>query len=554
MRPSAIAEVAEALGTLALTLTEGTRGAVYLSAGDGRTACVWASHQSFREHRETPGSGPVLVSDVRDLAADDDVRRTADREGWQALASWPLIYAGRQIGSIVCGFDAPRHWSAAELDVMAALAFQGAAAFDRASHGDGAKDTRIAEAFAILQAESAALAEAHAAIEARLAQARHTLGAVNVWLLAVQDGFHAEQTRITAEQREVVKAREALAAEDARIVAARQELERESARLAQVRQGLKELFDSGVQQTEPRRDVPAMVMPEPPDRATFSDAKRILEEENTRLVQALEAESESTASGDTLAVPAAMAITAEPSVEAAPAEEPDQRVDPTQNEPAYELGGPLPSPGAFEELYPLLVERAAKLQKQERHALAAEDQVKILGRALDDRDGHRAGYCERLEAWAEATAGIMGCSREEIADVRHAALLHDLGKIGVPEAILRAAARLTEQERRIVRSVPTLAEQVLRPVKGMQGVAAILRHRYEQWDGRGYPDGLRGDQIPRGARILAVVDAYGVMTTVRPYRAMVYSLDAVAELRRCAGAQFDPAVVEAFCDVLKREG
>jgi response regulator RpfG family c-di-GMP phosphodiesterase len=248
-------------------------------------------------------------------------------------------------------------------------------------------------------------------------------------------------------------------------------------------------------------------------------------------------------------VPAAPASNGKP--EASAANSPDPAA--TTPAPAYELGGPLAA-HTLEDLYPLLVERAAKLLNQERGPLKTDDQVKVLGRALDDRDGHRAGYSERLEAWAEAAAGMLGCSREDVANVRRAALLHDLGKIGVPEAILRATARLTEQQRGIVRAVPALAEQVLRPVKGMEGVAAILRHRYEQWDGKGYPDGLQGAQIPLGSRILAVVDAYGVMTTVRPYRAMVYSLDAVAELRRCAGAQFDPKVVEAFCDVLKREG
>lgn len=553
MRPLAVAEVAEALGTIALALTEGTRGAVYLSVGNGQTTCVWASHQGLREQPGTLGSSPVLVTDVRDLAPDDEVRRGAEREGCRALASWQLTYAGRQLGSIVCGFDAPHHWSAAELDVMAALALQGSAALDRASQSDGAKDTRIAEAFAILQAESAELAEAHGALaahHARLVRTRQTLGAVNVWLLAMQDEFHAEQTRLAA-------ARDAL---DAQIAAARQELEQERARLTQLRQGLKDLIAGGVQQDETRRSEPAEIpdspgaaKPEPPQRAPLSDAKRILEEESARLVQALEAGNETAAQDETLTAPPAAAASPDPSDQAVPSKEPGGGPDPAQDGPAYELGGPLPSPSALEGLYPLLVERAAKLLKREG-GLGAEDQIKILGRALDDRDGHRTGYSERLEAWAEATARTMGGSPDEIVDVRRAALLHDLGKIGVPEAILRAAARLTEQEQRIVRSVPTLAEQVLRPVKGMRGVAAILRHRYEQWDGKGYPDGLRGDQIPRGARILAVVDGYGVMTTVRPYRAMVYSLDAVAELRRCAGAQFDPAVVEAFIDVLKREG
>lgn len=579
MRASSVAGAGEALGAAALALTGGQRGAVYLHAEDGETACLWTSHNGFPEHRGPSESAPVFLSDVHDLPQDSEIRRAAERDGYRARASWPLSHGGRPVGSIVCGFDAPRSWSAAELDVMAALALQGAAALEHARlaerpEGTGrdaaAEDARIAEALRILQTESTELSEAHRALEAqhaRLVQARRELGALNVWLLAVQSEVHAERTRLAEEQAQLTKARDLLASEDARvaaarealdtqITAARQELDKESARLAQMRQ---ELFESQARQTDrARTPSPVPMQPEPPattkslppDRTRLSDARRILEEESARLIEALEIGGPQP--GDALAGRPARLPDEASIVPGAP--RPAGKTDSGQTGSPYDLGGPLPAPQALEELFPLLVERAAKLLNKERRSLAAEDQVKVLGRALDDRDGHRAGYSERLEAWAEATAGMLGCSRGEIADVRRAALLHDLGKIGVPEAILRAAAQLTEQERQIVRSVPTLAEQVLRPVRGMEGVAAILGHRYEQWDGKGYPGGLKGDQIPLGARILAVVDAYGVMTTIRPYRAMVYSLDAVAELRRCAGAQFDPKVVEAFCNVLKREG
>ncbi len=549
-RPSSVAAAAEAIGAAALALTEGGRGAVYTHGAGGDTTRVWASHGGFPEHRGPSRPGPVLISDVRDLAEDDEIRRIAEREGYRALASWPLNRAGKTIGSIVCCFEAPRSWSPAELDVMFALALQGAAALEhalRSERPDGpaasvdAEDARIDEALRILQAESAELFEAHRELEtqhARLVQARRELGALNVWFLAVQNEFAAERARLAAEQAQLTKAREAL---DTQITAARQELENESARLADMR---RELLDNHDGQAETRREPPV-------DRTRVSDARRVLEEESVRLMEALELES--TPRADVLKVLGPAMVPAEPSAESAPSPA-NGMAHPAEPGAAYELGGPLPEPQAPEELYSLLVERAAKLLNKERRSLKPEEQVVILGRALDDRDGHRAGYSERLAAWAEATAGMLGCGRDDIADVRRAACLHDLGKIGVPEAILRAVARLTEQERRIVRSVPTLAERVLRPVKGMQGVAAILHHRYEQWDGKGYPDGLKGDQIPLGARILAVVDAYGVMTTVRPYRAMVYSLDAVAELRRCAGVQFDPKVVEAYCNVLKREG
>ena len=562
MRSSSPADAAEAIGVATLALTGGQRGAVYLCAPHGRSTRLWASHPGFQDHSGLPEASPIMCSDVRDLPEGREMRQIAERAGYRSLASWPLTHAGKTLGAVVCCFDAPRTWSAAEVDVMSALAMQAAVALDRAvaverggASAAGADDPRITEALRILLTESTSLFDAHRELEAqhaRLVQARRDLGALNVWLLALQNELRNERSRLTEEQRQLVKARDELVSEDARIAeasralgakvaAAREELERESARLvAEMRHELSGRTHRPNAQAAPAGPPPVIDAP-PADTTRVSDAKRVLGEESARLTEAL----------GTGRAPAAENLAAAPSA-AAPA--PDARSDAAQPGAAFDLGGPLPEPQDLEGVFPLLVERAAKLLNTEGGSLPTEEQVKILGRVLDDRDGHRAGYGERLERWAQATAGVLGCDRATMIDVRRAALLHDLGKIGVPETILRAAARLTDRERQIVRSVPTLAEHVLRPVKGMEGVAVILRHRYEQWDGKGYPDGLQGNAIPLGARILAVVDAYGVMTTVRPYRAMVYSLDAVAELRRCAGAQFDPKVVEAFCDVLKREG
>jgi HD-GYP domain-containing protein (c-di-GMP phosphodiesterase class II) len=569
--PASPAGVAEALGSAALALAAGGACAVYLRAEGSAPERLWASSREVPALPTPPGSEPLIVEDIAELPADDESRLAAERGACRAFASWPLIAGAGPVGSLVCWFAAPRRWPAAELDVMSALALQGGAALGQAAGADaadtGAGDSRIADALRLLETGGKQLADAHRALQAeyaRLVQTRRGLGALTVWLLALQNEVRTERARLAEEQARLAQARADLAsgsarvaavreALDARISAARQELENESARLADMRRGLFERKDPA----DAREQAAG-------DRALLSDARRILEEEGARLMQVLR-----TGGAPTETAPVAPSPPAGPAPAAAPADrsissEPEAHApgapvngadseQPALPGNAYELGGPLPPPRTFEELYPLLVERAAKLLNQPQ-AAALEEQLKILGRVLDDRDGHRAGYSERLAAWAEATAGILGCSHDEIADIRRAALLHDLGKIGVPETILRAAARLTEQERRIVRSVPTLAEQVARPVEGLKGAAAVLRHRYEQWDGKGYPDGLKGDRIPVGARILAVVDAYGVMTTVRPYRPMVYSRDAVAELRRCAGAQFDPNVVEAFCSVLKREG
>ena len=180
--------------------------------------------------------------------------------------------------------------------------------------------------------------------------------------------------------------------------------------------------------------------------------------------------------------------------------------------------------------------------------------VLALAHAIESRDSYTGVHSARLVATAEAVARELGCGRDEIDDIRWAALLHDIGKIGVPDSILVKPRSLTDAEWEQMRRHPVIGEEILQTVKRMHGVAKIVRHHQERWDGAGYPDGLRGERIPFGARILAVVDAYGAMTEARPYKQAATPAGAMAEILRCAGTQFDPRVALAFRDVALRLG
>ena len=138
----------------------------------------------------------------------------------------------------------------------------------------------------------------------------------------------------------------------------------------------------------------------------------------------------------------------------------------------------------------------------------------------------------------------------EITTIRSAALLHNFGKIGISDEILNKAGPLDEEEWEIMREHPVIGERILRAIPGMGAVARIVRHEHERWDGTGYPDGLAGDAIPVGARIILACDAYQAMTSNRPYRGALSHHMAVAELTANAGSQFDPKVVEALVGYL----
>jgi HD-GYP domain-containing protein (c-di-GMP phosphodiesterase class II) len=143
---------------------------------------------------------------------------------------------------------------------------------------------------------------------------------------------------------------------------------------------------------------------------------------------------------------------------------------------------------------------------------------------------------------------------EALDEVFRAAQLHDIGKVGIPDAILNKCSGLTDSEWEFVRNHTILGERILQGAPALRPIARLVRASHERWDGSGYPDRLRGDEIPLGARIVSVCDAYEAMTTERTYRAAIPHEVACQELRRCAGTQFDPAVVEAFLAVIEDEG
>jgi HD-GYP domain-containing protein (c-di-GMP phosphodiesterase class II) len=137
-------------------------------------------------------------------------------------------------------------------------------------------------------------------------------------------------------------------------------------------------------------------------------------------------------------------------------------------------------------------------------------------------------------------------SPAQVEGVRSAALLHDIGKVAIPDDILHKPGPLSDTEWVLMRQHPVIGERILRVLQGLGSVARIVRHEHERWDGGGYPDGLAGEAIPLGSRIIIAADTYHAITSDRPYRAAKPHGDAIAELARCAGTQFDPQVTAAL--------
>jgi diguanylate cyclase (GGDEF)-like protein/putative nucleotidyltransferase with HDIG domain len=172
-----------------------------------------------------------------------------------------------------------------------------------------------------------------------------------------------------------------------------------------------------------------------------------------------------------------------------------------------------------------------------------------LARAVDARDVYTGSHSQRVAELAARMARRLGLPDEEVELTRLAASLHDLGKLAIPEEILRKPGPLTEPERMVLERHPQIGFRMLESL-GVDPVAEWVLHHHERWDGSGYPDGLPGDQIPLGARIIFVADAYDAMTSERVYRRRVLPEQAIAELQRCAGTQFDPEIVDAMADEL----
>lgn len=180
--------------------------------------------------------------------------------------------------------------------------------------------------------------------------------------------------------------------------------------------------------------------------------------------------------------------------------------------------------------------------------------LRALVQLLDLKDLTTGVHSSRLVSWAMTISRLLALSPEEIRQVEIAAVLHDIGKIGIPDEILKKPARLTPEEQTIMRKHPEYGWAVLKNIPGYEMASLLILHHHEMWDGGGYPAGLKHTSIPLGARIVAITDAFDAMTTDRCYRKAISIEEALVTLEDFGGIQFDPELVSLFAAFVRSEG
>jgi HD-GYP domain-containing protein (c-di-GMP phosphodiesterase class II) len=216
------------------------------------------------------------------------------------------------------------------------------------------------------------------------------------------------------------------------------------------------------------------------------------------------------------------------------------------------------APGSVHEIQELMRwfnEAAAAIASARENLVHAYlEFVGSLAHALDARDPYTAGHSQRVSDYSCATADVMDLSKDEVNTIQVGALLHDIGKLGIPDGILRKAGPLTQEEEDLIREHPVIGRRILEGVHGFEQYLSIVELHHENWDGTGYPHGLKGDATPLEARIVKVADAYDAMTSDRPYRKGMSHEAALRILRANVGTQLDPDVFEAFARLKLQSG
>ncbi|MBC8515442.1 HD domain-containing protein [bacterium] len=213
-----------------------------------------------------------------------------------------------------------------------------------------------------------------------------------------------------------------------------------------------------------------------------------------------------------------------------------------------EEGGLLPS---FVAQLSVALANLKKREKLERSFVAT---LNVISELLEMRDAYTEGHSERLAVWADKVGDRLGMGNRERRDLRIASRIHDIGKIGISDEILLKPGPLSKVEFEKMKEHPDLGVKALHHLSELKEIVEMVAHHHERFDGRGYPQGLKGEEIPLGARIISVVDTFDAITTDRPYRKKRTEEEAIGILQENGGSQFDPQVVTVFCGVLSEEG
>ncbi|MCE5322173.1 HD domain-containing protein [bacterium] len=175
-----------------------------------------------------------------------------------------------------------------------------------------------------------------------------------------------------------------------------------------------------------------------------------------------------------------------------------------------------------------------------------EQTIDALVAAAGQRDRTAEGHSQRVTRYSAAIGKVLGLTSDEITNLKYAASLHDIGKVAISRKIINKIGKLNNDEFAIMKQHSTIAIRILEKVDGLEFAVPLIRHHHERFDGRGYPDGLSGEDIPLGSRIISVAEAFDILTSDVPWRDAMDQESALRELQACAGTQFDPAIVEAF--------